>query len=75
MTRFGWKVGAVVCAATAQAAIGNGFLRHVVSLALAAAILAIILAQWRVERVNAPHYTSYDEAAWFMLLSFIARDL
>lgn len=68
--RFTWKVGFFVCFSAFQAGAGNGFTRHLVWLTLAAAVLSIVLGHWSLERIAAPHYTYFDEAAWFMLLSF-----
>ncbi len=69
--RFSWKVGFFVCCALGHFMAGHGFLRNLEALALASTVLAVVVGHWRQERVGAPHYTSFDEAAWFMLLAFV----
>lgn len=71
--RFAYKVGFFVLFAGGAAAFGQSFVKHLASFTLLSAIVSIVLAQSQRERVWAPYYTSFDEAAWFLLLSFILR--
>lgn len=71
--RFAYKVGFFVLFAGGAAAFGQSFARHLALFALLSAVVSIVLAQSQRERVWAPHYTSFDEAAWFLLLSSILR--
>lgn len=73
--RFAWKVGFFSCVAAGHAAAGHGFLRHLTALALASTILALVLGHWHRDRVDAPSYTYFDEAAWFLLLAFVTARL
>ncbi|WP_375458532.1 hypothetical protein [uncultured Enterovirga sp.] len=71
--RFAYKLGFFVLFSAIAAIFGQGFLRHLASFALISAMLSIVLAQSQHERIWARYYTSFDEAVWFLLLSFIVR--
>lgn len=71
--RFACKLTFFALFAGVTALFGHGFVRHLASLALLSATVSIVLAQSQRERLWAPYYTSFDEAAWFLLLSFTLR--
>lgn len=48
----------------------HGFGRSFVCMVLMSAFLSQLAALWRREKVRAPHWTSFDEASWLLLLGF-----
>lgn len=73
--RFVWKVAFFALFAAAHAGAGRGFFAQFASFALLATVLGLALGHWHRERVSAPHYTHFDEAAWLMLLAGLADRL
>ena len=71
--RFAFKcVGFTVWAAL-QALLGFGFSRQLAVMALISAVFAQCLGVWHREQVRAPHWTYFDEAAWFVLVGSALR--
>lgn len=74
LRRFGFRVLLLSAWATLQALLGqNGFGRPFACMLLISALLCQLAALWRAERVQAPHWTSFDEAAWLLLLGGAAQ--
>lgn len=75
LNRAALKLAVFTFAAAVHGLVGLGFLRTLSTLALLAGILGVMMGQWRHERPLAPHYTHFDEAAWFIMLGLILRRL
>lgn len=71
--RFALKCIVFVGWAGMMGALGYGFARQLASLLLMSGCLAQVLGLWRRESLRAGHWTSFDEAAWLLLLGSLLQ--
>lgn len=73
LRRFAFKCVVFGIWAGLQAHAGFGFCRTYAAMALVSAVLSEFLGLWRRERITAPHWTYFDEAAWFFFIAAAFR--
>lgn len=68
LKRAAFKLAFFTVAAAGQALLGYAFVPALGSLLVLTSVLSVIFGLTGREEVRSPHWTSFDEGAWFALL-------
>lgn len=68
--RAAFKLTFFLVAAGLQAPLGLGFTAPLAIMAFGTSVLSMFIGPWLNERIDAPHYTSFDESVWFFILGY-----
>lgn len=67
--RAAFKLTIFVLFALGQMMAGNGFARPLGAMLVIASLFAVVIHHWLREPRMPPYFTSFDEAAWCLLLA------
>jgi hypothetical protein len=75
LRRFGWRCALFTAWAALGALFGLGFARQLGVMFMIAALVTQLLGLSYRDRLDARHWTHYDETAWFILLGSALRSV
>ena len=73
LRRFAFKCTLFAAWAGAEGVLGLGFVRPLALMTLISGLLCLALAVRHRERLSAPHWTYFDEAAWLLSIGSALR--